>query len=415
VSVSTPAFTASSRLVKGWTGRVDGDVYARPLVIGAEVVVATENNSVHAFSSSTGRQLWTRHLGPAVTRGLACDGNINPGGITGTPVADAATDRLFVVSFSPYQHTLWSLNLTTGATMWDRDVDGPGSDPRAEQARSALTLIDGRVYVPYGGLFGDCGDYHGWVVAALATGRGKLVTYVTPTRREAGIWSPPGAVAGHGSLYVATGNGTPTNVIDNSDSVVRLSPSTLGVQGTFTPSNWQALSADDQDLGSTSPALLSDGSLLQIGKDGTAYIVDATSLGGVGGQRAAAHVCSGGFGGDAVLGLTVVISCFSSLTAVRVTASTKTAAGAATIMICVFGSFLLDKNVILKEFAFGLAFSVLIDAFVTRSLLVPAIMHVTGPSNWSMPAWLDRILPNLSVDTEEPSPIIGVEDTLPVG
>ena len=79
-------------------------------------------------------------------------------------------------------------------------------------------------------------------------------------------------------------------------------------------------------------------------------------------------------------------------------------AAAATIMILVFGSFLLDKNQLFKEFGFGLAFSVLLDAFVIRSLLVPATMHVTGPANWYMPAWLDRILPNLSIETnDEPS------------
>jgi RND superfamily putative drug exporter len=72
---------------------------------------------------------------------------------------------------------------------------------------------------------------------------------------------------------------------------------------------------------------------------------------------------------------------------------------AATIMILVFGSFLLINSQTLKEFGFGLGFSVLIDAFVIRSLLVPAIMHLIGPANWAMPAWLDRILPNLSIDT----------------
>jgi RND superfamily putative drug exporter len=90
-------------------------------------------------------------------------------------------------------------------------------------------------------------------------------------------------------------------------------------------------------------------------------------------------------------------------------------AGAATIMVCVFGSFLLEKSVILKEFGFGLAFSVLIDAFVIRSLLVPAIMHLIGPANWSLPAWVDRILPSLSVDAEEPLPNIDTQVTLPVG
>jgi RND superfamily putative drug exporter len=90
-------------------------------------------------------------------------------------------------------------------------------------------------------------------------------------------------------------------------------------------------------------------------------------------------------------------------------------AGAATIMICVFGSFLLDKDIILKEFGFGLAFSVLVDAFIIRSLLVPSIMHLIGPSNWFMPAWLDRILPNLSVDTENTEPNVPDEEALPVG
>jgi outer membrane protein assembly factor BamB len=325
VSVTTPTFTSSSRLVKGWTGRVDGAVYAQPLVIGSKVVVATENNSVYAFNSSTGRQLWMRHLGPTVTSGLACAGNINPGGITGTPVADVATNRLFVVTFSPYRHTLWSLNLSTGATVDQRDADGPGSDARAEQARGALALADGRVYIPYGGLFGDCGDYHGWVVSAPVSGTGPLVDYVTPNERQAGIWAPPGPVVGHGSVYVATGNGTPFNVIEDSDSVLRLSPKTLVVQSTFTPSDWLYLSSSDKDLDSTSPALLPGGLVLEIGKDGVAYVLGATRLGGVGGQLADAHVCSGGFGGDAVDGSTVVISCFDSLTAVKVTRSSPTA------------------------------------------------------------------------------------------
>jgi putative drug exporter of the RND superfamily len=77
---------------------------------------------------------------------------------------------------------------------------------------------------------------------------------------------------------------------------------------------------------------------------------------------------------------------------------------AAGIMILVFGSFLLGGQRTLQEFGFGLGFSVLVDALVIRSLLVPAIMHLIGPANWSMPAWLDRIVPNLSVEVEEETP-----------
>jgi RND superfamily putative drug exporter len=84
--------------------------------------------------------------------------------------------------------------------------------------------------------------------------------------------------------------------------------------------------------------------------------------------------------------------------------SGKIIAGAALIMVLVFGSFLLSGDRVLEEFGFGLAFAVLADAFLIRALLVPAIMHRIGPANWAMPRWLDRIVPNLSVEAaEEPA------------
>jgi RND superfamily putative drug exporter len=81
--------------------------------------------------------------------------------------------------------------------------------------------------------------------------------------------------------------------------------------------------------------------------------------------------------------------------------SGKIIAGAAIIMVLVFGSFLLSGDRILQEFGFGLAFAVLVDALIIRSLLVPAIMHRIGPANWAMPAWLDRIVPNLSIEATD--------------
>ena len=76
-----------------WTASVDGAVYAQPLVVGSEVIVATENDSVYALNASTGAVLWMRHLASPVPSGLPC-GNILPSGITGTPVADVATAAL---------------------------------------------------------------------------------------------------------------------------------------------------------------------------------------------------------------------------------------------------------------------------------------------------------------------------------
>jgi outer membrane protein assembly factor BamB len=317
VSVSSPA---PGVVRQSWTASVDGAVYAQPLVVGSEVIVATENDSVYALSASSGATLWTRHLASPVTAGLPC-GNVNPSGITGTPVADPATGRLWVVTFTAqpaYQHTLWELDLATGQTLWQRPIDVSGSDPRAQQERGALMLLGSRVYVPFGGLYGDCSDYKGRVVGAPVSGSGPVVSFTTPNQRQAGIWAPAGESARDGSLYVATGNGMPYNQVDDSDSVLRLSPG-LAVQDRFTPANFAALSADDLDLGSTAPALLPDGLIFQIGKQGTGYVLDGSRLGGTGGQLASADLCEGGFGGDAVDDSTVVFSCYTSLRAIQVT------------------------------------------------------------------------------------------------
>ena len=305
---------------RSWTAGVDGPVYAQPLIVGSEVIIATENDTVYALSESTGRVRWRRHLARPVTSGLPC-GNVNPSGITGTPVADPAIGRLFVVTYTrqpAFRHTLWALNITNGRTVWHRPIDVKGSDPRAQQERGALTLLGSKVYVPFGGLFGDCSDYKGRVAGAPVSGSGRLVSFTTPNQREAGIWAPAGEAVRDGSIYVATGNGTPVNKIDDSDSVLRLSPR-LKVLGRFTPANWRALSANDTDLASTAPAMLPAGLVFQVGKGGVGFVLSGTRLGGTGGQLASKKLCEGGFGGDAVAGRTVVFSCFSSLHAIRVT------------------------------------------------------------------------------------------------
>ena len=82
-------------------------------------------------------------------------------------------------------------------------------------------------------------------------------------------------------------------------------------------------------------------------------------------------------------------------------------AAAASIMILVFGSFLLGGQRVLQEFGFGLAFAVLVDALVIRSLLVPALMHLTGPANWALPGWLDRILPTVAAEPADQATAVG--------
>ncbi len=89
-------------------------------------------------------------------------------------------------------------------------------------------------------------------------------------------------------------------------------------------------------------------------------------------------------------------------TAIRrgLAATGKTITAAALIMILVFGSFILGGELVIKQFGLGLAAGILMDALLIRMAIVPSIMYMLGKANWWFPAWLDRILPHVSVDPE---------------
>lgn len=74
---------------------------------------------------------------------------------------------------------------------------------------------------------------------------------------------------------------------------------------------------------------------------------------------------------------------------------------AAVIMVSVFAGFIFTDDVMIKQIGFTLAVGILIDAFIIRMGLVPAIMAIFGDKAWSLPKWLDRILPNLDVEGEK--------------
>ncbi len=71
---------------------------------------------------------------------------------------------------------------------------------------------------------------------------------------------------------------------------------------------------------------------------------------------------------------------------------------AAAIMVCVFLSFVLGEDRIIKEFGLALASAVFLDALVVRCLLLPAVLHIVGERTWRIPAWLDRVLPRLNIE-----------------
>jgi RND superfamily putative drug exporter len=89
---------------------------------------------------------------------------------------------------------------------------------------------------------------------------------------------------------------------------------------------------------------------------------------------------------------------------------------AAFIMIVVYLAFVVTPDRLSKVFGIGLAIAIFIDAFIVRSLIVPSAMHILGKWNWYMPAWLDRIVPKVSIEAEEDYEDEGEADELqPVG
>jgi outer membrane protein assembly factor BamB len=250
---------------------------------------------------------------------LPC-GNIDPLGITSTMAYDPATSRLFAVAESTGgRHTLYGLDPTTGDVEVRVPVEPPRGDRVAHQQRAALTVMDGRVYVAYGGLFGDCGSYVGSVVSVTTAGA-EEISYAIPTEKRAGIWAPGGAVVENHHLLYADGNGKSTQHYDGSDSVIELSPS-LKRTDLFAPSAWRQDNAQDLDLGSA-PAVLLGHWVFIAGKRGTGYVLRREDLGGVGGAVAKRKVCRS-FGGAAVSGGVAYLPCTDGPRALTIDASGK--------------------------------------------------------------------------------------------
>ena len=316
---------------RSWAGPtgLNGQVYAEPLVCGDAVFVASEADSVYAVNATTGAILWQKNLGTPVPGSALPCGDVNPSGITGTPVIDLATSTLYVVAFldlNPLQHVLFGLNIENGSVRSRVVVDPAGADPTVEQQRGALALANGVVYIPYGGLYGDCGAYHGWVVGVPTNGSGGLLSYRVPTGRAGGIWGPSGiTVAANGDLYVATGNSDATTAFDFGDAVIELSPSLQELQY-FAPTNWANLNSGDVDLGTVAPTVLPNGDVFQVGKEGVGYLLSGTNLGGIGGQLYSTTICASAYGGTARVGQAILVPCTDGVVKVIVGAATLTVA-----------------------------------------------------------------------------------------
>jgi hypothetical protein len=220
-------------------------------------------------------------------------GDIDPLGITSTPVVDPATGTLYVVgevrsgAGNPpvVHHELVGFNTATGAVTRQTDADPPlppGESTLFLLQRASLALANGRIYVGFGGNFGDCGDYHGWLVGVAESPSTPAVAFeAAPDGMGGAIWEPGGpTVDGAGDVYVTTGNADPFPPQGGPDSkkytesAVKLSAEL----GTPLASFKDTTAGGDEDLATDSPTLLPGGDVFVVGKTNIGYRLATTDL-----------------------------------------------------------------------------------------------------------------------------------------
>jgi hypothetical protein len=327
----TTLMGATLKLDATFAGTYTGNVYASPIYVQDGVnhkgtfYVATENNTVYALDETTGMNAIPASKpsgNPAGSTGCG-PSNIRPLGITGTPAIDPAT-RLIIFNEGTAassggqlsKHTIRALSIDDFSEKWHFDVSTL-TDPTVgafasatQNQRSAVLIVNGIAYVAYGGHYGDCEPYYGWMVgipltATQANVASQVKFYATPAR-EAGMWAPGGPASDGTDVFDATGNSPDTDTTGTMSkwkgaySVLR-----FGAGPVFTSAAanfWHAVSDDsggDDDLGGSAPLVIDDPGitpsklLLQLGKDGYAYSINRTTMGGEMSPVGSAHVMNG--------------------------------------------------------------------------------------------------------------------------
>jgi len=317
----TRAAAATLVLDTTFTPSVSGNVYAQPLYVAEtsgedRVVVATESNQVSAFRAADGSVAWQRTLAPPMDgRFLPC-GNINPLGITGTPIIDLPSRTLFLDAMTDAggntaAHKIYGLSIDDGSTRAGWPIDANTAIANGEthfnssvqNQRPALTILDGKVYLAYGGLAGDCGTYYGWLAGIdMSNPAAPITSWKSPLIGTA-LWGMSGPATDGQYLYMTTGNTTepPSHTWQETESILRWNPGPTfsgNPSDFFAPSNFFDLDRNDIDLGGTAPILVdlqgppSTSLVIALGKDGYIYLADRANLGGVGGQLFQLHVAN---------------------------------------------------------------------------------------------------------------------------
>ncbi len=319
------AFTqsAAANLMRdlNFDGTIVGNVWAQPLYIddgpgGMPTVIAvTESNNVYALDAIDGGIIWERNMGDPVSRDdLTCQGDINPIGITGTPIIDIASRALFFNAMTTpdggmtKKHFIFSLNVDTGDINpgWPVDVGEVAVynetifTPSIQVQRPALGIVANVLYVPYGSFLDHC-DYHGWLIGVPLNDPTNATAWATDAIGGA-IWGVGGVANDGKTPFVTTGNTYNPPVWGGGEAVIRFQPGPIfsgDPSDYWVPPNWLTLDTQDKDLGSCGPLLVDvpgatpSHLVVALGKDGNAYLLNRDNLGGITVPIASSHVSNG--------------------------------------------------------------------------------------------------------------------------
>jgi len=314
----TPTNAAALHRDTNFDGTIVGNVYAQPLYIEggpggrAMIIAVTESNNVYALDAANGSVIWHQNVGAPVPLSSMPCGNIDPLGITGTPIVDLPSRTLFFDAMTTpdngvtKKHLIFALDVDTGTTKsgWPVDVNATAKSgttvftSATQNDRGALAIVSNIVYVPYGGLYGDCGTYHGWIVGVPLNNPSNVMAWAT-VANGGGAWGVGGIASDGVNPFIATGNTFNAGTWGGGEAIIRLQtgPVFSGLTNDYwAPNNWSNLDAGDLDLGGSGPLLVDvpgatpSQLVVALGKDGNAYLLNRTNLGGVGLPLAQAHV-----------------------------------------------------------------------------------------------------------------------------
>jgi len=248
-------------------------------------VVTTTYGKTLAIDASSGRILWT-FTPPGYSR-WAGSSQIT----TASPVADSSGRYVYAASPNGLIHKL-SLSGGAEASGWPVSVT---RDATHEKLAAALNVYGRYVVAATGGYYGDAPPYQGHVVLidrqsgriasvfnTLCANRRRLIAPSSCASSDSAILSRGGAIVEPGAtrLLVSTGNGPWNGSTDFGDSVIELTLPGLRFRQAFTPTDQAQLSETDGDLGSSAPALLGQGRVLIVGKDGIMRVLSLPRLDG---------------------------------------------------------------------------------------------------------------------------------------